>query len=315
MGGMKSWVAVVAALLAGHATAQQGSMPEDLAWKLIEIGRVVDLAKTAELYAPLQQKQPYQGVKVERDVKYGSADRHLLDVFVPDTASSARPVLIFVHGGGFTSGNRRSNFSNAFYDNIMLWAVKNGFVGINMTYRLAPASPWPAGAEDIGTAVQWVADNIAARGGDGARIFLMGHSAGASHVAGYVSHPQFYRVKGGGLAGAIMVSGIYDLATWPVGGAAETAYYGPDTSLYAERSAFKGLLATDIPLMFAAPELDLSYFIQQFDLMKEATCKGAKGCARSLMLPQHSHMSEVYAINTEDTRLTDQILEFVKTGK
>jgi acetyl esterase/lipase len=315
MGGMKSWVAVVAALLAGHATAQQGSMPEDLAWKLIEIGRVVDLAKTAELYAPLQQKEPYQGVKVERDVKYGSADRHLLDVFVPDTASSARPVLIFVHGGGFTSGNRRSNFSNAFYDNIMLWAVKNGFVGINMTYRLAPASPWPAGAEDIGTAVQWVADNIAARGGDGARIFLMGHSAGASHVAGYVSHPQFYRVKGGGLAGAIMVSGIYDLTTCPVGGAAETAYYGPDTSLYAERSALKGLLATDIPLMFAAPELDLSYFIQQFDLMKEATCKGAKGCARSLMLPQHSHMSEVYAINTEDTRLTDQILEFVKTGK
>jgi hypothetical protein len=61
MGGMKSWVAVVAALLAGHATAQQGSMPEDLAWKLIEIGRVVDLAKTAELYAPLQQKEPYQG--------------------------------------------------------------------------------------------------------------------------------------------------------------------------------------------------------------------------------------------------------------
>ena len=100
-----------------------------------------------------------------------------------------------------------------------------------------------------------------------------------------------------------------------MGGAAETAYYGSDTSLYAERSALNGLLATDIPLMFAAPELDLSYFIQQFDLMKGATCKSAKGCARSLMLPQHSHMSEVFAINTDDTRLTDQILEFVKNGK
>ena len=40
----------------------------------------------------------------------------------------------------------------------------------------------------------------------------MGHSAGAVHVANYVSHPEFYKVKGGGLAGAIMVSGIYDLA-------------------------------------------------------------------------------------------------------
>ncbi|TKW74155.1 MAG: DUF1749 domain-containing protein, partial [Bradyrhizobium icense] len=174
---------------------------------------------------------------------------------------------------------------------------------------------WPAGSEDVGAAVQWVADNIASRGGNGARIFLMGHSAGASHVAGYVSHPEFYKVKGGGLAGAIMVSGIYDLATWPYGGVPETAYYGADASLYAERSAMKGLLATDIPLMFAAAELDLSYFVQQLELMKDTTCRGARGCARSVMLPQHSHMSEVFAINTADTRLTDPILEFTKTGK
>ena len=315
MVGLKSSLAIMVALLAGSASAQQSPMPEDIAWKLIEIGRVVDPAKTSALYEPLQPKEPYEGVRVERDIKYGPAERNLLDVWTPDTASSARPVLMFVHGGGFVAGNRRTASSNAFYDNIMLWAVKNGFVGVNITYRLAPASPWPAGSEDVGAAVQWVADNIAARGGNGARIFLMGHSAGASHVAGYVSHPEFYRVKGGGLAGAIMVSGIYDLATWPYGGASETAYYGSDAALYAERAAMKGLLATDIPLMFAAAELDLTYFVQQLALMKEATCKGAKGCARSVMLPQHSHMSEVFAINTADTRLTDQILEFTKTGK
>ena len=315
MTGLKSGFALIAALLASPVTAQQGPMPDDIAWKLVEIGRVVDPPKTAQLYAPLQQKEPYQGVKLERDVKYGPADRNLLDVFTPETTSPARPVLIFIHGGGFTSGNKRSPAFDAFYDNIMLWAVKSGFVGVNMTYRLAPASPWPAGAEDIGAAAQWVADNIGARGGDPARVYLMGHSAGAAHVAGYVSHPEFYKVKGGGLKGAIMVSGIYDLATWPVGGSAETAYYGSDISRYSERSALKGLLATEIPLMFAAAELDPSYFIQQIDLMKDATCKGAHGCARTLILPQHSHMSEVYAINTADTRLTDQILDFVKTGK
>jgi triacylglycerol lipase len=315
MVGLKSSLAIVATLLAGTASAQQSPMSEDLAWKLLELGRVVDPPKTAALFAPMQEKEPYSGVRIERDIKYGPAERNLLDVFVPDTASSARPVLIFIHGGGFTSGNKRSPFATAFYDNIMLWAAKNGFVGVNMTYRLAPSSPWPAGAEDIGAAVQWVTENIAARGGDSARIFLMGHSAGAAHIAGYVSHPQFYRVKGGGLRGAIMISGIYDLATWPEGGAAETAYYGTDTSLYPERSALNGLLTTDIPLMFASAELDLSYFVQQLDLMKAMTCKSAKGCARTYLLPQHNHMSEVYAINTADTRLTDQILEFVKTGK
>jgi hypothetical protein len=49
--------------------------------------------------------------------------------------------------------------------------------------------------------------------------------------------------------------------------------------------------------------------------MKDATWKGAHGCARTLILPQHSHMSAAYAINTADTRLTDQILEFARSGK
>ena len=141
MPGWRRWkaaLAVAVALLAGSASAQQAPMPEDLAWKLLELGRVIDPPKTAALYAPMQQKEPYQGVKIERDVKYGPADRHLLDVFMPEANSSARPVLIYVHGGGFVAGNKR-NPGSPFYDNIMLWAAKNGFVGVNATYRLAPA--------------------------------------------------------------------------------------------------------------------------------------------------------------------------------
>jgi len=291
----------------------QSPMPDDLAWKLLELGRVVDPPKTAALFAPLQQKEPYQGVKIERDVKYGPADRHLLDVFTPEAASPPRPVLIFVHGGGFVTGNKR-NPGSPFYDNIMLWAVKNGFVGVNATYRLAPAFPWPAGAEDMGTIVQWVSEKIGERGGDAARIFLVGHSAGAIHVASYVSHPEFHKVKGGGLAGAIMLSGIYDLTASPAGDA-ELAYYGSDPSRYAERSSLLGLVASPIPFMVAAAELDPPRFVEQFELLKQAACKRPSGCARTFMLPQHSHMSEVYSINTTETRLTDQVLEFVKNGK
>src|SRR5690349_20180530 len=248
MVSMKSLLAVVAALFTSAASAQQGPMPEDLAWKLIEIGRVVDPPKTAALYAPLQQKEPYQGVKVERDVKYGPADRNLLDVFTPEAGSTERPVLIFVHGGGFVRGDKRGPNGSPFYDNIMLWAVKNGFVGVNVTYRLAPASPWPAGAEDLGLAVEWVAQNIGARGGEASRVFLMGHSAGAVHVANYVSHPQFFKVKDGGVAGAIMVSGIYQLSAESIS-EGEKAYFGTDPSTYAERSSVGGLAASKIPLM------------------------------------------------------------------
>ena len=312
MKSTKSALVVIAAMWAGTACAQQTSMPEDIAWKLLEIGRVIDVPKTAALYAPLQQKEPYAGVKVERDVKYGPADRNLLDVFTPETNSS-RPVLVFIHGGGFVAGNKR-NPGSPFYDNIMLWAVKSGFVGVNATYRLAPQSMWPAGPEDLASVVQWVSEKIGARGGDPARIYLMGQSAGAIHVAGYVSHPEFHKVKGGGLAGAVMVSGIYDLTASPAGDA-EIAYFGSDPSRYAERSSLPGLAATKIPLMVTAAELDPPRFVEQFETIKQASCKRPSGCARAYMLPQHSHISEVYAINTPDTRLTDEILEFVKTGK
>ena len=64
----------------------------------------------------------------------------------------------------------------------------------------------------------------------------------------YVSHPELHKVKGGGIAGAIMVSGIYDLTASPVGDA-EIAYFGSDPSRYAERSSLRGLLETKIPLM------------------------------------------------------------------
>ncbi|MCC8980113.1 alpha/beta hydrolase [Bradyrhizobium acaciae] len=312
---MRLAISALAAALTftGPALAQQSPMPEDLAWKLLELGRVIDPPKTAALYAPLQQKEPYQGVKVERDVKYGPAERHLLDVFAPDTAAAPRPVLIYIHGGGFVAGNKRGPGS-PFYDNVMLWAARRGFVGVNATYRLAPAFPWPAGAEDMGAIVQWVSENIASRGGNPARIFLMGQSAGAVHVASYVSHGEFHKVKGGGLAGAIMVSGIYDLTASPAGDA-ELAYYGSDPSRYAERSSLQGLVGSPIPLLITAAELDPPRFVEQFELLKQATCKRPSGCARSFMLPQHSHMSEVYSINTPDTRLTDEILEFVKSVK
>jgi len=310
----KSALAILAAMIASAASAQEGPMPAGIATSLQELGRVIDPPKTAALYAPLQQKEPYPGVRIERDVKYGAADRNLLDVFVPETAASARPVLIFVHGGAFTAGNKRGPNASPFYDNIMLWAVKNGFVGVNTTYRLAPQSPWPAAAEDLASVVQWVADNAASRGGDPARIYLMGHSAGAVHVSSYVSHPEFHKVRGGGLAGAIMVSGLYNPTEGTVG-EPEKAYFGTDPSLYAERASLRGLAATKLPLMIAAAELDPAEFHWDFGLLKDAACKGTGGCPRTVMLPQHSHMSEVYAINTDDTRLTDQILEFVKAGK
>jgi acetyl esterase/lipase len=126
-------LAALSIAMVAPAIAQQSPMPPEISAKLQEIGRVIDPPKTAELYAPLQAKEMYPRLKLETDVKYGPDDRNLLDVFAPDGAAPPRPVLIFVHGGGFVAGNKHAPGS-PFYDNIMLWAVKNGFVGVNMEY-------------------------------------------------------------------------------------------------------------------------------------------------------------------------------------
>ena len=299
----------------GTTTAlAQGGMPADIAAKLAEIGPVINPPETAKIYGPLAEKEPYQGIKVTRDLKYGPDERHLLDIFVADPPASAAPrtVLMFVHGGGFVAGGRRSPPGAPFYDNIMLLAARNGLVGVNLTYRLAPQNPWPAAAEDVGSAVRWVGENIAAHGGDPARVYLIGQSAGAVHVATYVAHSAFHGPKGIGLAGAIVVSGLYDIAAVPPGGP-ESKYYGEDRSKYAERSSLAGLTKAAIPLMVAYAELDPDFFHPQAKQLNEELCKAGR-CPRLVYLAKHSHMSEVYAINTKDTELSDAILAFV-SGK
>src|SRR6202034_3019737 len=75
---LKRALAVVAAVVAASAWAAGSPMPPEIAKKLVELGRVIDPPATAKLYAPLQPKEPYFGVRVERDLKYGPAERNLL---------------------------------------------------------------------------------------------------------------------------------------------------------------------------------------------------------------------------------------------
>ena len=312
---LPAFLLLLALLLApvrpGHA--QQSGMPAEIESKLAGLGAVINPPETAKLYTALQETEPYQGVKITRDLKYGTDERHALDVFAPEQPSAApRAVLIYVHGGAFTAGSKRAPGS-PFYDNIALFAARSGFVGVNMTYRLAPQHQWPAGAEDVGAAVRWVAANIAAHGGDPARVFLMGHSAGAVHVASYVALPKFHGSRGIGLAGAILVSGLYDFSKFPPG-PPEKAYFGEEEAKRAEASTLALLPETRIRLMVVYGELDPAQFIEQSKLMGDALCK-ANRCSSLLRLPKHSHMSEVYAINTKDRVLSDEIAAFVKGGR
>lgn len=307
---------LLGAILALTPFVASAQVPADVAEKLREIGRVIAVPQTLAIYAPFHtEKEPYAGVKIVRDAKYGLDERQALDVFVPENMSGApRPVLIFVHGGAFVAGNKKGPPGTFYYDNLGVWAVRNGMIGVNIAYRLAPAHKWPTGAQDTGTAVKWVIDNIASHGGDPAHIFLSGHSAGAVHVADYIAFPRFHASPSGpGIKGAILISGAFDVARFPAG-PPNKAYYGEDVSKYAERSPQPGLLKTTVPLLVAYAELDLPEFVVESKALNEALCK-AERCPRLLELAKHSHMSETFSINTTDTLLANPIAEFVKNTK
>jgi acetyl esterase/lipase len=304
------FVAVTAVLLAPVAQAQ---MTPEMAEKIKVIGRVVNPPATAPLYASrVIESEPYAGVSVQRDIKYGDDPRHLLDVFTPQAASAApRPVFVFVHGGGFVRGDRRGPGS-PFYDTLMLWAVRNGMIGVNMTYRLAPKDLWPAGAQDVGLAIRWVNEQVAARGGDPKKVFLMGHSAGAAHVASYVADERFHQVPGSGLAGALMLSGLFQITPDLTAQEAPVMlYFGADAANYAERSAQNGLVRSKVPLWVGYSELNPPGFVVQSEGLNDALCKAGR-CPSFHRFAGHSHMSEIYSIHTDDKVVSDAMFAFVK---
>jgi len=184
-------------------------------------------------------------------------------------------------------------------------------VGVNMTYRLAPAAKWPAGAEDVGRALAWVRANIGSQGGDPARIYVMANSAGATHVADWLALVAEKKMAAAPVAGAILLSGVYDFTRFEQGDNVK-AYLGDDAEAYAERSSLHGLLKSNVPLIVSTAELDPPPFGEQAKELRDALCKSARGCQQFLVLAKHNHLTQVQSINTPDTTLTRHVLAFVR---
>jgi len=251
---------------------------------------------------------------IARDLAYGPDARHRLDIFRRDGAQNA-PVLLFVHGGGFVMGDKCLP-NLPFYDNIGSWAADEGWVGVTMNYRLAPDHMWPSGAQDVARAVGWLRSEIAAYGGDPARIVVMGHSAGAAHVGTYLSHPQLQHDWGPGIIGTVLVSGTYDPASSQPN-AYQLAYYGTDQKRYKDFSMVPGLITTNVPLCIAVSEYDGVDFRRQAALLVGAFGRARGDIPRIHWLPAHNHLSSLLAIGTGDDTLGALVSDFVRglTGR
>jgi len=156
-------------------------------------------------------------ITAEANLRYlevAGADPRLtsLDVFRPAAAGSRRPIVIFVHGGGMSAGDKSSA---TLVENKARFFPAHGFIFVSVNYRLAPEVRQPVLTRDVAAAVGFVRARASAWGGDPDALFLIGHSAGAQLVIELVTDAPLlekFAVPPMAIRGAVMVdTTLYDI--------------------------------------------------------------------------------------------------------
>src|SRR5436190_695779 len=137
---------------------------------------------------------PNARVETHTNLTYYSGEgadkyRHRLDLYVPKGKKDV-PVMMFVHGGGFTVGIKDQY---AFVGQVF---ASYGIATAVINYRLSPKTSYPGHVQDTARAFAWLRQHVAEYGGKADRIFIAGHSAGATLVAMIGADPSYLREVG-----------------------------------------------------------------------------------------------------------------------
>ncbi len=117
------------------------------------------------------------GAVRHRDIAYGDGPRRMLDVYTPKTVAPGTPVVVFIYGGSWDSGDK------GFYKFVGATLASQGVVAVVPDYRVYPEVNWPGFIEDGALATAWAKAHAADYGADPDKLVLMGHSAGAYNAA------------------------------------------------------------------------------------------------------------------------------------
>jgi len=151
---------------------------------------------------------PADGMQIKRDIAFGLHRRQRLDIYQPrNMGVLPRPVAVFFYGGSWDSGSKQD------YLFVAEALTSQGLIVVIADYRLYPELKFPQLMQDPALAVGWVRQHISDYQGDPARLFLMGHSAGA-HLAMMLSLNAEYLSQVGlqtsAIAGTVGLAGPYD---------------------------------------------------------------------------------------------------------
>ncbi|WP_207422090.1 alpha/beta hydrolase [Desertivirga brevis] len=159
--------------LVDKAMSQKVTVPKDTSFALYST-----YVKTKKAYPNIQmvsEAMPKK-VKAKKDIAYcvvNSSRSLSLDVFHPSRkVKKGYPAVILIHGGGWRSGDRSQNVPLA------QQLAKNGYVAVNVEYRLSTEALYPAAVQDVKAAIRWTRANANSYRIDTSKIAVLGFSAG-----------------------------------------------------------------------------------------------------------------------------------------
>lgn len=320
--GRTARLAAMACLMTA-AIGVQTAMAEtvgDAHAKLRAIGKVWSLEvakKDIAIYKPLLAAAPKDGVVAIRDLHYGPDPRNTLDVFRPAAAGSTRPIVAFFYGGGLVGGDKDYPGTDGLvYANIGTFFARHGIIGVNANYRLVPHVTFPGGGEDVAGVVKWLKAHAAEYGGDPNAIFLMGNSAGGTHVATYLYDRD---VQPGGepnIAGAILLSGAFTLDKTGRRAKVTEEYLGPDKSKWDQLEPLGLARSYDgkqVPTLILTAQYDPQGIEQSGVALLDLLCKKDNACPAFMQIPHHNHLSTALSLNTDDPSYAPRLLDFIRS--
>lgn len=277
-------------------------------------GFSASMPEVKAFYSNRLAAQDQKGLSLVADQPYGPHPRQRLDVYFPQAPGKNRPVLLFLHGGGFIRGDKSDR------TNVGWWGARQGFITVLANYRLAPEVQWPLGAEDVAAACQHVQQLCQSFGGDPGSIVLAGESAGAAHVAAAALIRSF-QPKNWNMAGVFLLSGPYDsqlerMARGPLGiptpDPRNDAYFGAERSDWTAASIIERIDAAPFPMVVGMAERDLPQMQVQAGALFSRLVTQHGFQPDWLVVPEHNHFSAAAALGTEDETLASPLAEFVR---